>query len=253
VQAGLGLFMEPGFVLRNIVDNDSGTLRFAFTQLNPSPAKSGSGHLIVVKLRAKQLSSGSPLTLNVAELARRDGIGLPVNTVGGQISIVEAVAGPTSTSLPTQGAGTPLPTGTGLITTLEPPPTTTIQPPAGAASPTPPAPLAATPTPVEGVAPTSAVDPGTAYPAATDPATDPAGATALALATATATATANSGGTPVAAVGLTVAAEATLGTATGAAVVPPAGPSLLFGLGGLALLVILVGVGSLVYFAAKPK
>jgi hypothetical protein len=248
VQAGLGLFMEPGFVLRNIVDNDSGTVRFAFTQLNPTAPKSGSGHLIVLKLRGKQLSSGSPLTLNLAELSQRDGTLLPVNTAGGTVSIVEAVAGPTSTALPTQGAGTPLPTGTGAVTTLEPAPTTTTLPTGGL-------PATATPSLAAEAQPTSAAAVDTAAPAVV---TEAAGATALStIATATGTATGanvtQSSTAVAAAPDGTLMAVAPLGNTTAeSATAAPPGPRVLV-LGGLGALVVAAGVGVLVFVAAKQK
>jgi hypothetical protein len=111
VQAALGTFLDAGFVVLNAADNVSGTLRFAMTQLNPSLPKSGSGTLIVVRLRGKEVNSSTPLTLHNAQLARRDGSVLSTNPVSGRVSVVAATtSSPTVTPIPTQGAGTPMPT-----------------------------------------------------------------------------------------------------------------------------------------------
>lgn len=112
VQVALGLFLDPGFVLRNLADNVQGKVHFAMTQLNPSEAKSGSGVLIVVKLRGKR-AGATPLTMVNAQLARRDGIGISATTADGQVEVlIASAAADTSTPIPSQGAGTPLPTST---------------------------------------------------------------------------------------------------------------------------------------------
>jgi hypothetical protein len=111
VQTALGTFLDSGFVVLNSVDNLAGTLRFAMTQLNPSLPKSGSGTLIVIRLRGKQVSGGSPLTLTKVQLAQRDGSGVSTNLISGQVSVTAAAgSAPTGTPIPTQGAGTAMPT-----------------------------------------------------------------------------------------------------------------------------------------------
>ena len=112
VQIALGTFLDSGFAVLNAADNVSGTLRFAMTQLNPSEPKSGTGTLIVIRLRGKQVSGGTPLTLTSAQLARRDGTGLSTNLISGQVSVVAASSAPTGTPIPTQGAGTLMPAST---------------------------------------------------------------------------------------------------------------------------------------------
>lgn len=113
VQVALGLFLDPGFVLRNLADNVQGKVHFAMTQLNPSEAKSGTGVLIVVKLRGKRAGASTPLTLVSAQLARRDGVSIPTTTADGRVEVIAAgTTGATNTPIPSQGAGTPLPTST---------------------------------------------------------------------------------------------------------------------------------------------
>ena len=110
VQVGLGLFLDPGFVIINQADHQTGVVHVAMTQLSPSQPKSGAGPLVVVRLRA---SATSPLTLTRAELARPDGSKLPVALSSGQVMIAQtASARPTATPLPTQAASLSMPTGT---------------------------------------------------------------------------------------------------------------------------------------------
>ena len=111
IQVNYGLFLDPGFVLRNEVDNQAGTIRFALTQLNPSQPKSGSGVLIVVRLEGGQVGSQTSLTLTHAKLVERDGSDIPTTMSSGEVEVVgTATPGPTNTPIPTQDPGTPLPT-----------------------------------------------------------------------------------------------------------------------------------------------
>ena len=51
VQIGPGDFLSPDFVVQYRADNQAGKVEFVVTQLNPSPAKSGSGALLTVPFR----------------------------------------------------------------------------------------------------------------------------------------------------------------------------------------------------------
>ena len=154
LQVGMGTFLDVGFVLVNTADNGTGAVRFAMTQLNPSEAKSGTGALIVVRLKGKQ-TGVSPLTLASVQLAARDGTQISTTLLSGVVEVVNAGSGPTATALPTQGEGTLMPSPTGP--TASPRDTSTPAPPS--ASPTtgvtalasetptaPPAPASASPT-----------------------------------------------------------------------------------------------------------
>lgn len=133
IQVGHGLFLDPGFVLFNLADNQVGALRMAITQMNPSLPKSGTGALVVVTLRGKLAGASTPLTLIRAQLARRDGIDIQSVPMSGQVAVVpEAPPGPTNTPIPTQGAGTPIPTRTPLPTAMP----TTVMPTATSLPPT---------------------------------------------------------------------------------------------------------------------
>lgn len=112
VQVGFGKFLDSGFVLLNRVDNELGQVRFAMTQLYPSQAKNGSGILVVLKLRGKQVGATSALTISEAVLAGQGGNELVPAISSGSVAVLAQVSGPTNTPIPTQGAGTPMPTGT---------------------------------------------------------------------------------------------------------------------------------------------
>ncbi len=73
VQISLGDFLDPGFVIVNQVDNETGVLRLAMTQLYPSTPKSGTGNLIVVSFRGKQIGAQSELNLVSVKLASNTG------------------------------------------------------------------------------------------------------------------------------------------------------------------------------------
>lgn len=154
VQVALGLFLDPGFVLRNLADNVQGKVHFAMTQLNPSEAKSGSGVLIVVKLRGKRAGASTLLTMVSAQLASRNGVSIPTTTADGRVEVVAVgTTGATNTPIPSQGAGTPLPTSTvrpteAFTATPLPRPTETSRP---AVTPAPASPTAL-PTPSPSVA-----------------------------------------------------------------------------------------------------
>lgn len=116
VQVSLGLFLDPGFVIVNDANNETGVLRFAMTQLSPSEAKSGTGVLIVVKLDGMTVSTPSPLSMAHAQLAGPGGVSIPAEPVSGEIEVVESSTEPTGTPIPTQAPGTPMPTFTPMDT-----------------------------------------------------------------------------------------------------------------------------------------
>lgn len=124
IQVAQGLFLDPGFAVINAADNSAGSVHLVMTQLNPSLPKSGTGALVVVKLRGRQAGTSSALTVVNPQLARRDGFLIAASAAAGEIRVV-AAAGPTRTPLPAQQAGTPM-----AMMTLEPtvPPATTSQP-----------------------------------------------------------------------------------------------------------------------------
>ncbi|HEY3291268.1 MAG TPA: cohesin domain-containing protein [Anaerolineae bacterium] len=106
-----GKFLDAGFVAVNLADNAAGTTRFVMTQLNPSEPKSGSGILVVMKLRGLKEGAKAALTFTRADLARRDGKTFTATPVSGQVSVVAAsqvVQAPSP--FPTQNSAATLPT-----------------------------------------------------------------------------------------------------------------------------------------------
>ncbi|MGB0384518.1 MAG: cohesin domain-containing protein [Ardenticatenaceae bacterium] len=119
VQVGFGTFLEPGFTLRNQVDNQTGTIRFAMTQVSPSEPKNGSGALIVMTLRGREQATNAQLTLTDVELGQATGIILEntTNPTPVEVNVVESLSAQ-STPLPQQNSmaselgqalGTPFP------------------------------------------------------------------------------------------------------------------------------------------------
>ena len=228
VQVAMGTFLNPDFVIRNVVDNQAGTLWVAMTQMNPSEAKSGAGVLIVITVQGKTTGATSPLTITKGEVAQRTGIKLPTTLISGEMQVVSTPnASPTATPIPTQAAGTPLPTRTPIGATATPvdAPTataTTII----AASPTP----ASTPTEIP--TPTATQPPPTEPPPTFTPTEPPPAPTATPLATPappsatpepeqTDSAAVSQTTTPTAAVAATVAAAAPDAPTSGVTPVKP--------------------------------
>ncbi len=112
IQLSLGKFLDPGFVIINEADNDAGVLRLAMAQLYPSTPKSGTGNLIVINFRGKVIGAETDLDLVSVKMARNNGSPIENTTQPGVAEVVEDIPGPTYTPIPTQGAGTPLPTAT---------------------------------------------------------------------------------------------------------------------------------------------
>lgn len=81
VQNG-GFLVPPLFVVRNVADNVAGTVRYAATQLHPTPPASGSGVLAIVRFRAKSAGT-STLTFTQTDLADLNGNMLPATGVPG--------------------------------------------------------------------------------------------------------------------------------------------------------------------------
>ena len=98
VQADFGPFLEPDFSLHNQVDHTAGTMRFAMTQINPSPPKSGHGVLMVITIRALKPSASTQLTLTHVEQAQPRGIMLPttIDSTPAELHIIQNLAASTS-------------------------------------------------------------------------------------------------------------------------------------------------------------
>lgn len=111
IQVSLGTFLEPGFVILNLTDNSLGRLRLAMTQLAPATPKSGSGTLLVLRFKSKQVGAPSPISILAATLASPQGEEIPVGAItSGQVEVVATLNAPTPSPIPSQAPGTPMPT-----------------------------------------------------------------------------------------------------------------------------------------------
>lgn len=122
-QIGLGSFLDPGLLLFNIADNQSGTVHFAMSQYNPSEPKSGDGVLLVINFSG--VSEGES-SLSVSDLmcASREGNEIPSQAINSTLTVISGA--------PTQQATYPVVELTQIIVistaTPTPLPTATKQP-----------------------------------------------------------------------------------------------------------------------------
>lgn len=119
IQPALGTFLDAGLMLYNSIDLETGIIRFAMSQVNPSEAKSGDGILLVVYFVGKTAGE-SFLTVNSVTLSDRMGNEIPSTGVAAAITVAEDAPAVTSTSIPVQD-----PTGMIVVPTLAPTPTPT--------------------------------------------------------------------------------------------------------------------------------
>jgi len=86
VQLENGGFLVPQlYVALNAADNTLGTIKYAATQLNPTPPANGSGILAIIRFKAKTVGSAD-LHFTYTKLADRDGNTLPATPVDGDVS-----------------------------------------------------------------------------------------------------------------------------------------------------------------------
>ncbi len=121
IQLALGNFLDPGMVLYNTIDNETGTVHFVMTQRNPSEAKNGSGILLVIYFKALKQGE-SALTFTNAQLSTRDGIEIPCSKMDSAIKVVVNAPTIVATTIPVQQPETlvqiptEMPTSTPTIT-----------------------------------------------------------------------------------------------------------------------------------------
>lgn len=72
-------FLSPDFVVRRIADNDVGLIRYAATQVAPSPPATGSGAVARIDLQGIRPGTDTILFPQV-ELVRNDGSAIPSTT-----------------------------------------------------------------------------------------------------------------------------------------------------------------------------
>jgi hypothetical protein len=72
--------LSPDLVVKNVADNTQGSIWYAVTQLNPTPAVSGSGAVFAFKLRPLKPGSGE-FSFDSFKLASRDGEVIPATAM----------------------------------------------------------------------------------------------------------------------------------------------------------------------------
>jgi hypothetical protein len=106
IQITPGDFLKPDFVAVNKANNISGTIDYALTQLNPTPAANGSGVFMIIQFRGKVQGLTSKITAAGNILAVIAGpqkvVAGPFTWVDGAVTVVEPrTPTATPTSLPT--------------------------------------------------------------------------------------------------------------------------------------------------------
>ncbi len=157
IQMAPGSFLSADFVALNRADNQTGTIDYAATQLNPQEPRSGSGTLLIIQFRGVAAGRSGFLQATSVFLSTRDGDPIPVTVTSGEISVTAAATAENSaTPSPTEerrtatpsASATSKPPGAGGAATAtrvftNTPPANTPPAPVPAHSPTPP--LSATP------------------------------------------------------------------------------------------------------------
>lgn len=114
VQPGDYFDMNQSFVLRHLVDNETGTVDFALTLLRPAVAVTGNGRLVAVTFRAVGAGEAA-IQLTRGMLGTVDGEVLMPHVENGRISISASPA--TNTSQGASMAGKADTTNTGNVAT----------------------------------------------------------------------------------------------------------------------------------------
>ena len=111
VQIQPGTFLSPDFVAKNAVDQATGKIDFAVSQVAPNEPVSGSGVFATVTFRGKAAGT-SAVSFDNALLADQGGGAISAGTQGGNVTVTNGDT-PTPTITPTPGpTSTPGPTPT---------------------------------------------------------------------------------------------------------------------------------------------
>jgi hypothetical protein len=176
-QLALGTLLEPGFAIFNLAENELGRARLVMTQLNPATPKSGTGTIVVLRLRGKKVAAPSTLEIIKVTFSSPSGQEIEVDRLqNGQIEVVESLSGATPTSIPAQAPGTPMPTplpDTPTPTAAPASPTATLDALATASPTLAPTETPLPPTPTATPVPASPTPPPTEVPATARPSLTP--------------------------------------------------------------------------------
>lgn len=127
INPATGTFLDPGMTLFNNIYMDEGKIHLVISQVNPSEAKSGSGILLV--LYATALKSGTTsFEVVKVEASTRDGIGIEIEGVDGEVSIESDAPEVTTTPIPVTDPTQIIIIPTYVPPTATPKPTSTPQP-----------------------------------------------------------------------------------------------------------------------------
>lgn len=83
-----GGFPQPDFLVRNVADNEAGTLWYVTTQVSPTLPINGTGVVFSVQFRGKALGQQTALVIESVEIADRHGLKLAVQPQDGRLSVV---------------------------------------------------------------------------------------------------------------------------------------------------------------------
>ena len=86
-----GFLVPPLYTVLNEADNTAGTIKYAATQLNPTPAANGSGVLAIIRFKAKATGS-SDLHFTYTKLANRDGTEISATPTDGSITAIATIS-----------------------------------------------------------------------------------------------------------------------------------------------------------------
>ena len=120
IQPATGTFLDPGMTLFNIIEPEEGRIHLVLSQVNPSVGKSGGGNILVLYATALKTGTTS-FEVSKVELSTRDGIGIEVEGVDGEVTIASEAPEVVATSIPVTD-----PTQVIIIPTYVPPTATPL-------------------------------------------------------------------------------------------------------------------------------
>lgn len=99
IQAGIGMFLDPGVTLVNQIYYEDGLVHVMLSQINPSEPKSGSGNLLVLYLTGLKTGQ-TTLEVTRVELSTQNGEAIAVSVENAEIEIVSGAPIVTATNIP---------------------------------------------------------------------------------------------------------------------------------------------------------
>ena len=127
IQPATGTFLDPGMTLFNIIEPEEGRIHLVLSQVNPSVGKSGKGNILVLYATALKTGTTS-FEVSKVELSTRDGIGIEVEGVDGEVRIANEAPEVVATSIPVTDPTQIIIIPTYIPPTATPVPTSTPRP-----------------------------------------------------------------------------------------------------------------------------